>query len=105
MHTYSKDHMYNLCEKHLKQYVLIETNHGEKIEGVIIDLDGDNVHLVTPAYPVMGQHMERQFGPFGYGYGYGYPYGGYGYGYPGRYGLRRLILPLTAIAALSLLPW
>ncbi|SHG23002.1 hypothetical protein [Ornithinibacillus halophilus] len=42
---------------------------------------------------------------FGWGYpGYGYGYPGYGYGY-GRPRFRRLVLPLAALAALSVLPW
>lgn len=104
MHTYSKDHMYKLCQKHLKQYVLIETNFGEKIDGVIIDLDDENVYLVVPVQSMEPmQHHYRQFGPYG-GFGYGFGPYGYGFGYPG-FRLRRIILPLTAIAALSLLPW
>ncbi|WP_420795499.1 hypothetical protein [Halalkalibacillus sediminis] len=96
MNQQSMSHPYNLCKNHMKQYVLIQTVDGQQIEGVIIDLDEDHVYLVTS-----GEGMERQFypgfgGPYGYGSGFGYPYGG---------GLRRLILPLTAIAALSLLPW
>ncbi|GEL76894.1 hypothetical protein [Tenuibacillus multivorans] len=91
MNTYSKGHMYNLCKSHMKQNVLVETHQGEQIHGVIIDMDDDHVYIVTPV--MLDQH--RQFSPYGYGYGYGYP----------GFGLRRLILPLTAIAALSLLPW
>ncbi|SET14941.1 hypothetical protein SAMN05216389_10653 [Oceanobacillus limi] len=45
---------------------------------------------------------------FGYGFpGYGFP--GYGFGYPGYFGpgrrFRRLVLPLAALTALSVLPW
>lgn len=109
MTTYSKDHMYKLCQDHLKKYVLVETVNGEKIEGVIIDLDDNHVYLVVPDQSSYNQSSFRQFGvpsPYGFGYNpYYQPYG-YGYGYPpGRVGLRRLILPLTAIAALSLIPW
>ncbi|MFD2639392.1 hypothetical protein [Piscibacillus salipiscarius] len=101
MNTYSKDHIYNLCKSHLKQYVLIETNQGEQIQGVIVDMDDDNVYLITPVM------HEPQRNPYGYS-SYGYPFYGPGYGYypyPQNFGLRRLILPLTAVAALSLLPW
>ena len=87
--------MYALCRKHMKQYVLIETVHGEKIDGVIMDLDDDHVYLIIPN---VNTFEKRQWGYYGPGYGYP-PYGHR----PG--GLRRLILPLTAIAALSLLPW
>ncbi|WP_246247562.1 hypothetical protein [Piscibacillus halophilus] len=82
----------------MKQYVLVETQQGEQLQGVIVDMDDENVYLVTPVI-----HQEQR-NPYAYGYGYGSPYG-YGYGYPPSVGLRRLILPLTAIAALSLLPW
>ncbi|RPF52095.1 hypothetical protein [Aquisalibacillus elongatus] len=98
MNTYSKDHIQNLCKSHMNQYVLIETNQGEQLQGVIVDLDDDHVYVVTP---VIHNQDQRQFYPYS-GY-YGYPYYGYPQG-PGV-GLRRLILPLTAIAALSLLPW
>ncbi|TSJ65530.1 hypothetical protein FPQ13_06910 [Allobacillus salarius] len=87
--------MYALCHKHMKQYVLIETVHGEKIDGVIMDLDDDHVYLIIPKYNTFETRQWGYYGP-----GYGYP----PYGYrPG--GLGRLILPLTAIAALSLIPW
>lgn len=101
MTAHTKNHMYNLCKNNMKQYVLVETIHGEKIDGVIIDLDDDHVYLVTAAHQSMNFEPYRQFG------WYGYPPFGYGpYGFPpGGYGLTRLILPLTAIAALSLLPW
>lgn len=105
MNTYSKDHMYNLCKNHMKQYVLVETTQGEQLQGVIVDMDDENVYLVTPVM------QEPHRNPYGYSPGYGYPfYGpgfGYNYGYPysPNIGLRRLILPLTAIAALSLVPW
>ncbi|WP_188207125.1 hypothetical protein [Alkalibacillus aidingensis] len=75
---------------------------GEQIEGVVIDLDDEHVHLVVPSHhgtqhmPGMGQPYRY---PFGYGFGYGYPPYGYGYG------LSRLIIPLTFVAALSALPW
>jgi len=109
VNTYSKDHMYKLCQDHLKKYVLIETVNGDRIEGVIIDLDDEHVYLVIPdqTHSQFNQSSFRQFGPpYPHGGGY-YPYGyGYGYGYPpGRFALRRLILPLTTIAALSLIPW
>ncbi len=87
--------MYELCQKHMRKYVALETVHGEKIEGVIIDLDDQHVYLIVPNYEM---NNMRQWGYYG-GYGYYPPYG-----YRPR-GLQRLILPLTAIAALSLLPW
>ncbi|MFD2042702.1 hypothetical protein ACFSTA_00100 [Ornithinibacillus salinisoli] len=58
----------------------------------------------------MSQGMRNDDTRYGFGYGYGYPGYGYpGYGYPGFYGprrrFRRLVLPLAALTALSVLPW
>ncbi|NIK12892.1 hypothetical protein [Alkalibacillus almallahensis] len=97
-----KQPAYEWCQQHLHQHVLLETTAGDQIEGYVCDLDDENVHLVVPSQHI--PHIPvRQ-----YGYGpYGYQgYEPYGYGYPSnQYGLSRLIIPLTFVAALSLLPW
>lgn len=104
--------IYELCKNHLHAYVLAEMVDGTAIDGIITGLDDENVYFAIPIDHQDEQihHSnlsQRQFGG-GYGYGYG-PGPGFGYGYPAygypRRRFRRLILPLTALAALSLLPW
>ncbi|MRH43373.1 hypothetical protein GH741_11855 [Aquibacillus halophilus] len=99
-------HMYDLCKKHMHSYVLAETVDGNKVDGIITGVDEEYVYMAVPNHV---QRSDERFAPgFGYGFpGYGYP--GYGYGYPGYVPpagrFRRLVLPLTALTALSLLPW
>ncbi|MFC4559302.1 hypothetical protein ACFO3D_13970 [Virgibacillus kekensis] len=114
-------HMYDLCKKHMHAYVLAELEDGMQVDGIITDVDDDNVYLAVPIELGMGgpgnpghmnnpchhgnPHDHRVFG-FGYpGYGYGYPGYGYGYGYRPRRRFNRLVLPLAALTAISLLPW
>ena len=123
-----KEEALELCKKHMHKYVLIHTTDGMQYDGIIAHIDDEYVHLAVPvgagdfagqgmqgmqtAQPmqsVQGMQGMRAFVgyPGTYGYpGYGYP--GYGYGYPaygygGRF--RRLVLPLAALAAISLLPY
>lgn len=103
---------YELCKNHMHAYVLAEMVDGTTIDGIITGLDNENVYFAVPidftnqsSQPINSSY--RQFGG-GYGPGYGSP--GYGYGgYPGygnpRRRFDRLILPLTALVALSILPW
>ncbi|GAA0454985.1 hypothetical protein [Alkalibacillus silvisoli] len=101
---HTKGHNYELCKNHMKQHVLVETTTGDQVEGYVIDLDDEHVHLVVPSHQIP-ELPVRFGGPFGGYGGYG-GYGHYGYGYPPQgYGLSRLIIPLTFVAALSLLPW
>ncbi|MFB4169762.1 hypothetical protein [Virgibacillus sp. JSM 102003] len=106
-------HMYELCKNHMHSYVLVEMSDGSKVDGIITGLDDEYVYVAVPlgqgdeqhanAFP--SDHQQRQFG-FGYGYpGYGYPGYGYGYGFGRPRRFRRLILPLAALTALSVLPW
>lgn len=110
--------MYELCKKHMHSYVLVETADGMTFDGIITGLDDEYVYMAVPndahaQHPgCHSGHMDdmdhhtRQFG-FGYGYpgyGYNYGYGGSGfYGPPNRF--RRVVLPLAALTALSLLAW
>lgn len=109
--------MYELCKNHMHAYVLVETVNGAKIDGIITGLDEEYVYF---ALPIDANEREshsfedhnRQLGGFGFGGG-GYGYPGYGYpnyGYPGYQGygrprFKRLVLPLVALTALSILPW
>ncbi|MFD2759844.1 hypothetical protein [Lentibacillus juripiscarius] len=116
---YNQQHMYELCKNHMHSYVLVEVNDGTQVDGIITGLDDEYVYMAVPLGQESGfdnNWRPHGFGGFGYGYGYGNPgygYGGYGYGYgtPGYgYGnrprrFRRMILPLAALTALSVLPW
>ncbi|WP_405103230.1 hypothetical protein [Oceanobacillus sp. FSL H7-0719] len=108
MNNHSNE-MYDQCKKYMHAYVLAETNDGTSFDGIITGLDNEFVYFAVPndnsdsEYRTMNNDY-RQFGYPGYGYGGGYGgYGGFGYGGPGRF--RRLILPLAALTALTLLPW
>lgn len=99
-------HIYDLCKEHMHAYVLAEMADGSKIDGIVTGLDDEYVYFAVPLeqnqisqdYP--SPEYQRLFGYPGYGYGFGYP----GYGYPPPR-FRRLILPLAALTALSVLPW
>lgn len=105
--------IYDLCKKHMHAYVLAEVVDGSKFDGIVTGLDDEYVYFAVPMddqeeLPHVDRGPEGDGRPFGYGHhGYGGPgYGGYpGYGYGPRPRFRRLILPLTALAALSVLPW
>lgn len=112
-------HMYDQCKKHMHAYVLAETNDGSKVDGIITGLDDEYVYLAVPIggegfhheAHQMYDHSYRQFGyhgGYGYGYGPGYGYPPYHHGGAGGYPRRRfnrLVLPLAALTALSILPW
>ncbi|HLR61715.1 MAG TPA: hypothetical protein VK097_04660 [Lentibacillus sp.] len=121
--NYNHQHMYELCKQHMHSYVLAEMTDGTQVDGIITGLDDEYVYMAVPLgsdnhdshMPAHYESPDWSRGPFGFGgFGYGYPgygYPGYGYGvggYPG-YGrprrFRRLILPLAALTALSVLPW
>ncbi|MEW9674972.1 hypothetical protein ABRT01_02080 [Lentibacillus sp. L22] len=103
-------HIYETCKQHMHAYVLVEMADGSKVDGIITGLDDEYVYLAVP----IDQREQEMSDPwrmqqYGYGPEFGYGYGYPGYGNPGYYGpprrFRRLILPLTALVALSILPW
>lgn len=113
--NHNQHHIYDLCKKHMHAYVLAEMVDGTNVDGIITGLDDEYVYFAVPLDPNEQQQMPTyqhhetsdDYRQFGYGFGYGgYPgYGfGPGYGY-GRPRFRRLVLPLAALAALSILPW
>lgn len=119
-----------LCKKHIHRYILVQTKDGAMYDGIVESVDDSNVYLAipvgtanVPAQFAPNPHMSASgcgcdgnraigypgyYGPTypGYGYGYGGPGYGYGHGVPGH-GRRfqRLILPLAALTAISLLPY
>ncbi|WP_138416461.1 hypothetical protein [Aquibacillus sediminis] len=94
--SHHHQHMYELCKMHMHANVVAKLNDGTEINGIITGLDQKNVYLSVPN--VGYEPIERGAPPFGYGYPYPWGYG------PGA-GFRRLVLPLTALVALSALPW
>jgi|SRR5690625_615756 len=113
-------HIYDLCKEHMHAYVLAETTDGKTFDGIITGLDDEHVYFAVPTNQAQPMHMQgqqtrreqydRQYGGHYPGYGFGSGYGGYGgygqgyYGYPPRR-FDRLILPLAALTALTILPW
>ncbi|WP_412975009.1 hypothetical protein [Ornithinibacillus sp. 179-J 7C1 HS] len=92
----------------MHSYVLVQLEDGSSFDGIITGLDDEYVYFAVPidneVNPQLQPYMQdqRQFGWFGYGYpGFGYP----GYGFGPRRRFNRLVLPLAALTALSLLPW
>lgn len=143
-----KEEAIQLCRKHLHRYVMVQTRDGMAYDGIVENVDEENVYLAVPvaeqanaypehvnaypghanAYPGQANVYPEHAGvlpaammdgrPDGAAFGYGYPgfgYPGYGFGFPGygfpgygyfpRRRFRRLILPLTLLAGLSLLPY
>ncbi|MBO8156261.1 MAG: hypothetical protein H0Z32_07380 [Bacillaceae bacterium] len=91
----SHQEAYTLCQRYMNQYVLLETVHGEKIDGIIVGVDTDNVYLDVPIKDQAQTLRDGQERFWGWG-PWGFPFSPYGYGFS------RMILPLTLLAALSL---
>ncbi|WP_083443574.1 hypothetical protein [Ornithinibacillus contaminans] len=108
----NKKHMYDLCKSHVHAYVLAQLEDGTSFDGIITGVDDEYVYFAVPIegesyqQPMPYTPDQRQFGYGGWygGYPGGYGYPGYGYYGPGNR-FRRLVLPLAALTALSILPW
>ena len=108
----------SLCKRHMHRYVLVQMKDGSQHDGIVENVDDENLYLAVPNNEVetMETMEARQYPGYGYGgygvplYGYAQPglYGyhtpGYGHGYPRRR-FRRSILPLVALLGLTLLPY
>ncbi|MGO4887499.1 hypothetical protein ACJ2A9_07075 [Anaerobacillus sp. MEB173] len=106
----NKTEMHELCKNHLHRYVLVRTYDNHEYDGIIENVDNDNLYLAVPVGGMdRGENLdneERFFGPGWYGgfpY-YGSPYYGYPF-YPRPVRFRSLVLPLAALTALALLPY
>lgn len=93
-----KHQMYMLCQQYMHQPVMLQTHDHQVYQGIIEGVDSDHVYLLIPIH--MNREDSRQFGYSPYYPPYYYPY----YPYP-RPGFQRLILPLAALTAISLLPF
>ncbi|MFC4401583.1 hypothetical protein [Gracilibacillus xinjiangensis] len=88
--TNQGSHMKKLCEQYQNFYVVGELSNGEKVEGIIQNVDQDSVTMLIPENIEMDS-SERQ-------YGYGYPRRYYRRYYPYRY-------PLGLLSNLLLYPF
>jgi hypothetical protein len=127
--------MKKLCENHKHRYVLVTTKDGRQFDAIIESVDNENVSFAVPMGGEMHTGAPHGDQGFGYGYEgdfaedyeggqtrqffpgyqtYGFPYTPYPpfppYSYyppfyyrPRRF--QRLILPLAALTALSVLPY
>jgi len=123
-----QNNMYDVCKNHMHRYVMVQTADQQSFDGIVENVDETNLYLAVPTAEAMQRDEgseERLIGGVGLGYGAGFGYPGYGfpgygfpgygfpgYGYPGygypfrpRRRFQRLVLPLAAITALSLLPY
>ncbi|MBA2938147.1 hypothetical protein HZF08_07500 [Paenibacillus sp. CGMCC 1.16610] len=97
--------IHEICKKHMYRYVSVTMTNGAVYDGIVENVDDDNLYLAVPIGGMDHEQM-RAFLPYG-GYPfpyYGYPYPGYGYGF-GRRRFARQVLPLAGLLALSLLPY
>ncbi|OAZ50170.1 hypothetical protein [Paenibacillus polymyxa] len=116
-----------LCQQHMYRYVCVWVKDGTMYDGIVEHVDDEKIYL---AVPMGGEEMEnvnlpyppnncgcgsRAYGgyasyppypPYPYPYPYPVPVPAYAYGFPyGRRRFNRLILPLAALTAISLLPY
>lgn len=102
-------HIYDMCEQHMHAYVLLEMKDGMETDGIITGIDHENVYVAVPTGGEGQSGMRNEYSDERqYGYHYGGPshggyYGGGYYGRPRRF--NRLIVPLAALTAITLLPW
>lgn len=62
------EEMYDVCRRHMNCRVRVHTRCGECYDGVIVNVDRNNVYLKTSG----GVRISGWFGPgFGYGPGFG----------------------------------
>ncbi|CAM4309675.1 hypothetical protein L1N85_20645 [Paenibacillus alkaliterrae] len=98
--------MKQLCENHKHRYVLAQTHDGWCCDGFLEHVDDEVVCLAVPCGMNEGDNRAflPQFGYPSFGYPpYGYPIYPYPY-FPRRRFVRR-VFPLSALLALSLLPY
>ncbi|MBU8905438.1 hypothetical protein [Desertibacillus haloalkaliphilus] len=101
---HQQQQMYTLGNHYLNQPVSVQTVDNQTFQGIVEHVDPHYLYLAVPNQSMHREDQEtRQFPGYGVPYGYfppyGYPYSPYPYS-----PISRLVLPLTALAALALLP-
>ena len=84
---------YHQCKQYQYYHVMIQLEDGRSVDGIILDVDDNQVKILVSEEVSGEQSDQRQFG-----------YGGYG----GRYRYRRFrpnFFPLAALTSLALLPY
>jgi hypothetical protein len=105
-----------LCQKHMHRYVCVWVKDGTMYDGIVEHVDNEKLYLAVPVGEMENVNLPYPSNKCGCG---SHAYGGYasyppapvpgrafGYGFPyGRRRFNRLILPLAALTAISLLPY
>lgn len=100
-------HLHDHCHRYMNHHVLLRRTDGVTIDGIIVNVDIDHVTVLI-GEDVMDREEPntvdyRQYGAYG-----GYDDDDNGYGRPRRRRYRRYrphVLPLAALAGLSLFPY
>jgi hypothetical protein len=112
------DNMHQMCKHHMYYHVVIKTNDGQQVEGIITDLDKKNVYMLVPqdmmpieeseqdgaqtGQPQQQQQQQMTQQPSQQG---GQQNQRQWYGGPRYRRFYRQIFPLATLAALSLYPY
>ncbi|WP_336511509.1 hypothetical protein [Alteribacter salitolerans] len=99
----NQQEMHHLCKDHLYRYVLVTTQDQMQYDGIVENVDDDYLYMAVPVGEIGDSQHLIQGARFYGGYGYTPYYPPYYYGPRRRF--QRLILPLAALAAISLLPY
>ncbi|MCM3784487.1 hypothetical protein M3231_16005 [Neobacillus mesonae] len=100
-----------MCSDHMYRYVSVWMEDGSVHDGIVESVDDENVYLAVPMTcdydmqaPVYAMHGNYGCSPCGDYRGF-YPFGGgFGHHHGRRRRFNRLVLPLFALTAISLLP-
>lgn len=91
--------MHDFCKKHMLHYIMMDTNDGNRYDGIIEKVDRDHVYLLVPVGDQnnnerLDQHDEENR------FGFGFPLGGlgFGFGFPFRFArFRRFRYPFAGV--------
>lgn len=84
--------LYNKCEELMNYHVILKMKDGSMLDGIIEDMDGDNV-IVLVGEDIVDNNCEKQRNKRQHGF-------------PSRYRMyRRRPIPLASLIALSLLAY
>lgn len=56
-----RDHLHQICRKHMNQYVRIETMDGHVYQGVIVNCDKGLLYLQVPPHPHHRQFLSHYY--------------------------------------------